>query len=267
MIEPEIRERIRQLIRLTETTQEVRILLAVESGSRAWGFPSRDSDYDVRFVYLHREEWYLAIDLESKRDVIERPIEDLIDLSGWDIRKALRLFAKANPPLIEWLSSPIVYQDKAGFRAELEKLLSVYYEPRSCMYHYKHMAERNYRDYLKGPIVWIKKYLYVLRPVLAIRWIEQERGPVPMEFSKLLVTIEENGPLVNEITQLIKRKRDGEELDRGPANPIIGEFIESEMKRLLDRGLQKGFETPDYGPLQELFLRMLEKAWNNSEST
>jgi predicted nucleotidyltransferase len=258
MIELEIVEKVQRLIRLTEETQDVRVLLAVESGSRAWGFPSRDSDYDVRFVYIHRKEWYLSIDSESKRDVIERPVEDLIDLSGWDIRKALRLFAKANPPLIEWLSSPIVYVDDGTVRPEMERLLAIYYEPRSCMYHYMHMAERNYRDYLKGPVVWIKKYLYVLRPVLAIKWIEQDRGPVPMEFNRLLVTIEEQRTLINEIAQLISRKLNGDELDRGPENAAIGKFIENEMKMYAEKGLQKTFEAPDYGPLNTVFGRLLE---------
>ena len=267
MIEPEIVEKVQKLIRLTELKQDVRVLLAVESGSRAWGFSSRDSDYDVRFVYIQRKEWYLTIDLESKRDVIERPIEELIDLSGWDIRKALRLFARANPPLIEWLSSPIVYKDEGSFRSELEGLLHLYYEPRSCMYHYMHMAERNYRDYLKGPVVWIKKYLYVLRPVLAINWIEQNRGPVPMEFNRLLVTIEEHGPLINEIAQLVDRKRKGDELDRGPENPTIGKFISDEMNRHAEKRLQKAFKAPDYAPLQAMFIKMLENAWNGSATT
>jgi predicted nucleotidyltransferase len=111
VIDEAIVEEVRRRLDQVEASEGVRILLAVESGSRAWGFPSRDSDYDVRFVYIHPPEWYLSVDAEFRRDVIERPILDEIDLSGWEIRKALLLFAKSNPPLLEWLASPLVYKD------------------------------------------------------------------------------------------------------------------------------------------------------------
>ena len=93
-----------------EARENVRIVYACESGSRAWGFPSSDSDYDVRFIYLHPLEWYLSI--VDKRDVIEDPITGQLDVNGWDLRKALQLFRKSNPPLFEWLNSPIVYLEK-----------------------------------------------------------------------------------------------------------------------------------------------------------
>ena len=234
---------IQRRLAAVERTHDVCILMAVESGSRAWGFPSRDSDYDVRFVYAHPKEWYLSI--EMQRDVIETPIEDLIDLTGWDVRKALRLFAKANPPLIEWLTSPIVYRDAGGFRSDLQKLLPIYYEAKACMYHYLHMAQGNVRHYLQGTTVWIKKYLYVLRPLLAVRWIEQGRGPVPMAFQELLITIEGRTDLLAAIEGLIARKRAGDELDRGPAIPTIGEFISGEMKRLAAAVVAKKIGAPD----------------------
>jgi hypothetical protein len=233
------------------------VLLAVESGSRAWGFASKDSDYDVRFIYIHAREWYLSIDSDARRDVIERPIVDEIDLSGWDIRKALRLFAKANPPLIEWLSSPIIYRDHAGFREHLSRLLPIYYQPRSCMHHYLRMAENNRRDYLDGTSVWIKKYLYVLRPILAVRWIEQRRGPVPMEFRKLFVTIEDKAYLIGEIERLLERKQNGEELDRGLPIPVISVFISEEMDRLSAAFSKKEPEAVDLQPLQSLFISRL----------
>src|ERR1041384_5397026 len=105
-IDSQIAEEIRSRLAAVEADEAVKVLLAVESGSRAWGFESSDSDYDVRFVYVKRRELYLSIDLELQRDVIERPITDDIDLSGWDIRKALKLFQKWNPPFLEWIQSP-----------------------------------------------------------------------------------------------------------------------------------------------------------------
>ena len=252
MTEAEASDVIQRRLAAVERTNDVRILMAVESGSRAWGFPSRDSDYDVRFVYAHPKDWYLS--LAPQRDVIETPIEDLIDLTGWDIRKALRLFAKANPPLVEWLTSPIVYRDERGFRSDLQKLLPTYYEEKTCMYHYLHMARGNFRHYLQGTTVWIKKYLYVLRPLLAVRWIEQGRGPVPMSFQELLITTEGRTELRAAIEDLIARKRAGDELDRGPANPTIGEFISVEMERLAAANVTGHIGAPDLVPLQRLFI-------------
>jgi uncharacterized protein len=155
----------------------VRTLFAVESGSRAWGFESPDSDYDVRFVYVHEPSWYQAVDLEERRDVIEYPIVDDIDLHGWDARKALRLFWKSNPAFVEWIQSPIVYLEQDAFRQKAIEALPTIYRPHNGIYHYRSMAKTNYRGYLQEPTVRLKKYFYVLRPLLAARWIN--RTPLP----------------------------------------------------------------------------------------
>ena len=138
-----------------------------QSGSRAWGFASRDSDYDVRFLYVHRRDWYLSV--EDRRDVIEQPIAEDLDVSGWELRKALRLLRKSKPPLLEWLKSPIVYRHdpvfahevrraRDGVQCPLRRLCShrsatFYYRrframrsPRRCFAHYLHMALGNWRD-------------------------------------------------------------------------------------------------------------------------
>jgi uncharacterized protein len=114
---PILNELILSKLQKIERDQQVKLLLAVESGSRAWGFPARDSDYDVRFIYVHHPDWYLSID--EKRDTIELPASDTLDLSGWDIRKALKLYRKSNPPLMEWLASNVIYCEKVGFRQEM----------------------------------------------------------------------------------------------------------------------------------------------------
>ena len=160
MIDSEVFSEIKHELLNLEETEGVRILYALESGSRAWGFPSRDSDYDVRFVYIHPCEWYLSVDLESKRDVIERPISGSFDFDGWDIRKALKLFAKSNPPLLEWLDSSIVYLDRFALAERLRSMRAAFFSPQACAYHYLHMAQGNYRTYLRGARVWLKKYFY-----------------------------------------------------------------------------------------------------------
>jgi len=258
MIEISLREEILTRLNSIATKEGVRILYAIESGSRAWGFPSRDSDYDVRFVYIHGTDWYLSIDSDIRRDVIEIPITDHIDLSGWDIRKALRLFAKSNPPFLEWLSSPIIYYDLPIFSNALRGLLPNYYAPSKSLYHYLHMAQGNYREYIKGDVVWVKKYFYILRPILAIRWIEQDRGPVPMLFSNLFVTIEQYPDLIAAINNLIKRKMEGEELDRGPAIPIISEFVAQELHRIQNIDAGPHTKQANLEPLNGLFRSLVQ---------
>src|SRR5277367_4761827 len=145
-------------LRRIEQAYDVRVLYACESGSRAWGFASQDSDYDVRFLYVHSRDWYLSI--EDRRDVIEEPISESLDISGWELRKALRLLRKSNPPLLEWLKSPVVYAEDGTFLAGFRQLAAEYYSPVRCFAHYLHMASGNARQYLKGETVCLKKYLY-----------------------------------------------------------------------------------------------------------
>lgn len=261
MIPNEIQSEIREELSRIEASQDCSILFAVESGSRAWGFESTDSDYDVRFIYVRRSEWYLSVDLDLRRDVIERPISDLLDISGWDIRKALRLFAKSNPPLLEWLSSPIVYLSRHEFSNALRALLVDYFSPVTSTYHYLHMAQGNYRDYLKGDTVWLKKYLYALRPVLAVRWIEQERGVVPMEFERLMLTLEGEKELLNDIKQLVAAKMSAKELARGPAIPTISNFLRDEIARLTRFNPIETSTKVGFAPLNRLFQQMLAAAW------
>ena len=253
------------LIQLTKLEQQekIRILYACESGSRAWGFPSADSDYDVRFIYLRRTEWYLSID--EGRDVIEKDANNQLDLSGWDLKKALKLFRKSNPPLFEWLGSPIVYLEKYSVANKLRALLPEFYSPVSCMHHYFHMAEGNYRQYLKGDRVWIKKYFYVLRPILACRWIEQGLGPVPTEFSILVDKIVPENKLKRAINNLINEKRKGIELYWGSKIPEISEFIDIEINRLKDiLHTLKRRSRADTERLNDVFRSALLEVWETS---
>ena len=231
-----LQETIRAQLRELERTENVRILYACESGSRAWGFPSADSDYDVRFIYAHPTEWYLT--LETRRDVIERPINDDLDISGWDIRKALNLFRRSNPPLLEWLQSPIVYMRAPGFVERMRELMVTHYDPRACMHHYLQMARGNYREFLKGERVRTKKYFYVLRPVLACLWLEQSRGPVPTLFQTLVDTLVPDGELRDTINGLVERKRNDREVADGPPIPVFNEFLETQLSRLTQSARQ-----------------------------
>ncbi len=233
-----------------ESDYGVRVLYACESGSRSWGFDSPDSDYDVRFLYVHARDWYLSI--ETGRDVIEEMLPGDLDLSGWELRKGLRLMRKSNPPFYEWLRAPIVYRQDAKFMARLQPLATDYYSPERCFLHYLHMAQGNIREYLSGETVWLKKYLYVLRPMLACRWIERGLGPAPMEFERLVARGVEDPNLIAAIQSLLSRKREGAELDRGPFIPEISRFIAEEMPRLGAIKPKPG-PSPDAAALDGLF--------------
>lgn len=185
MIPESTRKEVLRRIKAAEEEHQVRVLYAIESGSRAWGFASPNSDFDVRFIYIRPKEWYLSVDLEDRRDVIEYKIVDEIDINGWDIRKALKLFWKSNPAFVEWLKSPITYVDDGFFAEASRDILTEVYSIENGIHHYKSMAKKNYRGYLKADIVPLKKYFYVLRALLSIMWLERKGEPAPIEFDIL----------------------------------------------------------------------------------
>lgn len=211
-----------------EREEQVTILYACESGSRAWGFASANSDYDVRFIYVRPLDDYLS--LYPKRDVIERPIENDLDINGWDLRKALLLFQKSNPPLLEWLHSPIQYIENEALTSELKKLTEESYSAKASIFHYLHMAKGNFREYLQGEQVRLKKYFYVLRPILACSWIEKYGTIPPVEFQRLkddLVPVEH--VIYPIIQQLLQEKMSGNELDNGNKIPELNIFLEEKI--------------------------------------
>jgi len=243
--------------RLSEIEKEhsVKILFAIESGSRAWGFESVDSDYDVRFIYCHPKDWYLSV--ISKRDVIEYPVTDLFDYSGWDLRKAFFLLNKSNPVLFEWLKSSIVYFKDQVFFDTFTECAEQYFSPVSSIYHYLHMANGNYREYLQGDFVKIKKYFYVLRPVLSCMWIEQYNESPPVEFEKLLnLNLEKD--LLDEILLLLKTKRSGVELGLEPKIKTINNFLDKQIKYFEDNTSNYNSQPkPDIEFLNGKFIELL----------
>ncbi len=244
----------------TEREEGVRIVLAVESGSRAWGFHSPNSDYDVRFIYARPADDYLAVNLEEQRDVIEYPIVDDIDLNGWDVRKALRLFWKSNPAFVEWIQSPIIYQAHGGFAEGARSLLTAMYQVEHGLYHYRSMAKTNYRGYLRADMVPLKKYFYVLRPLLAVRWLERYGTAAPIEFDKMLHLIDEMPRLQEAIQALLVRKMAAEEMGLSAPVPSIHAFIEQELQRLEALNPGRGEKIERASLLTDLFRATLAEA-------
>jgi len=262
VIPSNVRKEILRRIRRAEEEHNVRVLLAVESGSRAWGFESPNSDFDARFIYVNTKDWYLSVGLEEQRDVIEYPIVDEIDLNGWDMRKALRLFQKSNPTFVEWIQSPVIYTENTSFAGDVRKLLTDIYSCESGIYHYKSMAKTNFRGYLKSELVPLKKYFYVLRPLLAVRWLERYSTAAPIEFSKLLHLIANEHALLADIHALLEQKRTASEL--GLASPVqsINRFVERELERLESLVVTPVRHTNKTPMLNDIFRQSLERAWS-----
>lgn len=226
-----MRELILEKLKQIEEDHHVKILLAVESGSRAWGFASPDSDYDVRFIYVGSKNDYLRLD--ERRDVIELPINEELDINGWDLQKALRLFYKSNPTLFEWLSSPIVYID-SEFADQLRAVNGKYFSSKKSLYHYISMAQGNYREYLKGDMVRAKKYLYVLRPVLACKWILKNRTQPPMLFSELMKA-ELPPELTADVEKLLDLKMHSPETKEIPRISTINDYLDAEIEKISEQ--------------------------------
>jgi len=248
-----IQATIKQKLNEIEQKENVKILHCIESGSRAWGFASPDSDYDVRFVYVRPKEYYLRLD--KTRDVIEWQLDDTLDINGWDIQKTLRLLHKSNPTVFEWDNSPIVYKSSDEWE-KVRALINEYFSPKAGLYHYLSTAKTNYRDYLKGDKVRLKKYFYVLRPLLACRYILDKGQPPPMLFSELVESEldEQMKPFVNRLTEM---KMNTPELGVGDRISEINDYIDKSIPEIEEvlLNMPKQIDT-DWGKLNDCFWKL-----------
>ncbi|WP_375445987.1 DNA polymerase beta superfamily protein [uncultured Fibrella sp.] len=255
-----MRAEIKNELSRLEQQHDIKILLAVESGSRAWGFASTDSDWDVRYIYIHKLDWYLTID--SKKDSQEEILPNEIDLAGWELKKALRLFRKSNPPMLEWLRSPITYLEQFTTANKLRDLTSTYFNPTSCLHHYLHMAEGNYQTYLRKDVVRLKKYFYVLRPILACDWIRERNTMPPTEFDKLVASQVHDPAIKVAIQRLSEQKMAGGELGEASAIQLFTDFLGDKIIYYKDYIKSVGyFEKPSTELLDDLFKKTLHEAW------
>lgn len=249
-----IEETIQAKLTEIERTHGVRIIYACESGSRAWGFASADSDYDVRFVYVRKAADYLR--LEKTRDVIEYELNDVYDINGWDVQKLLRLLSKPNPVIFEWADSPIVYRSSADWE-RIKSVLRDFYSRKRLLYHYRAMAQNNIRSYFKADEVPLKKYLYVLRPILACRWILEKGCQPPTEFSSLCEAVLPTS-LSGEVEHLLAVKKQATEKAMGAHIVPLDEFIFGQLAEIERRLLTMQDDmTADWEKLNALFLEIV----------
>ncbi|UTC28321.1 hypothetical protein GURKE_02900 [Brevundimonas phage vB_BpoS-Gurke] len=240
-----------------EAEENVTILFAVESGSRAWGFPSPDSDNDVRFFYVRPLSHYLGLD--APRDVIERPIEEPWDLNGWDLGKALRLLVKGNATAMEWLSSPLIYREHGPFPARLRDLIKRHASAESSARHYYGLAQQCYMGEIAnrptaaenasnrelGVIVKgltsvnLKKYLYAVRAAMSIAWIARYKEVPPMTMPALMSHAVAPEDVAAEITTLLRRKSTMGEFGNGDRIAVLDDFIEAQLAWVKAQGFDR----------------------------
>ncbi|MDB5522643.1 MAG: nucleotidyltransferase protein [Rhizobium sp.] len=234
--DPEAVSQIRARLDLVRE-RGVRILFAIESGSRAWGFPSPDSDYDCRFVYVWPVEQHLV--LQVQRDVIEFPIEGDIDAGGWDLRKALMLALKGNAVILEWVKSVYVYEQVDGFRTALAEVLAEIVDPLSVSRHYIGLLKKHMFGAADDEIR-LKKLFYAIRPALSLRYMEERdfRDLPPMDLPSLLDGVRLEPDLFQLIGSMVEIKKTTREMGTGPVPRLLAEYLAETHKRydtLVDR--------------------------------
>jgi len=222
-----MKKEILQELKKIELKKDITILYAVESGSRSWGFHSLDSDWDVRFIYSHNIDWHLSLD--NKKNSFDIILDNNIDLSGWELKKTLRLFRKSNPALLEWLTGPIIYIEKYSTVSRLRKLIPEYLNQKTLMYHYLHLALGYYKDYLRSDMVENKKYFYAFRCLFACSWLKENKTVPPVKFIDLMEHQLEDKGIKNIILQILEKKMSGEELGLEPKNIILNDYIQDKL--------------------------------------
>ncbi len=251
-------ERIQHILHRIEVREGVRIVYACESGSRAWGMASADSDYDVRFIYAHRPEWYLS--LEQGRDVIEEAMDEQLDISGWDLRKTLRLFGQSNPPLLEWLRSPIVYRETPEIVHPMRELIPTVFSPERAYHHYWHIARGAHKRFRTGKSPTLKTFFYILRPVLAALWVDAYETPPPVTIQALAEAMLPP-ELHPELERLLKEKRAGGEKETVKDIGPLWDFAEAALHRFNTQDREFHRTWPPMDQLNILFRRFLDQIW------
>lgn len=252
-------ELIAQKLKEVEQKEHVKILHAVESGSRAWGFASPDSDYDVRFIYVRPLEYYLG--LEKRKDFIDWELNEILDINGWDLSKALQHFHKSNATLFEWSNSPVVYATTPEWK-KVREASEQYFSCKSSMYHYYGTANKNYHQYLLDEMVNYKKYFYVLRPILACKWIEEKQCPPPVLFANLMDGVLEKEMRAT-VEELLKKKKEMLESDKGKQIEKLNIYISEKLVEYKEKLSHMADDrNSDWAKLNLLFISIVKEQQN-----
>lgn len=224
-LDPVVVAEIDRRLASVEDEHRVRIPWAIESGSRAWGFPSPDSDYDCRFLFIRPRESYLS--LWPERDVIETPLDETFDVNGWDLAKTVALIVKGNATAVEWLNSPIIYTGDAAFRDRLLVLAEAAVERGAVGRHYLHVARQQ-----RTGAVTLKQFFYALRPAAALRWLATHPEAVvpPMDLPRLLDEGDVGDDVREATRELIAQKARTRELGTGAPPDVLDRFVRAQLE-------------------------------------
>lgn len=246
---------IKSKIKEIEKAHKIHVLFACESGSRAWGFASPDSDYDVRFIYAHPQKWYLS--LEERPDVIELPINTVLDINGWDLKKSLKLLVNNNAVLYEWIQSPMVYAEDKDFKNKFTQLSNGCFSQIAVMHHYLNSAKKHFEKCIAANDAKLKTYFYCLRATLAAFWIYKNGTIPPMEIKNLLVLIDKDSSLTHLIYDLLKLKTHQNEVYLHTREPLLEKFLIETITTCESKARTLPGSKHDFEALNTFFQEML----------
>lgn len=247
-------EKIKKLLKKVEQEHKVKVLYACETGSRAWGFPSPDSDYDVRFIYCHERDWYL--NLSQPKDTIEYMVDETWDITGWDLKKSLLLLKKSNAPLIERFQSPVVYYGEGAFKNEFRQLIENYYSPTAVFFHHYSLAKKIWDDLKDAEEIKLKSYFYLIRSLLSCNWITKDESVLPMHIEGLMILIDEN--IRERLRDLIKVKARVSEKYMHPKDKMLNEWILELWKFIEASKSNLGVNKTGMKQLDKFFLKTIQ---------
>ncbi|WP_341356477.1 nucleotidyltransferase domain-containing protein [Rossellomorea sp. y25] len=243
-------------LRCIEREEEIKILYAVEAGSRAWGYHIDDSDYDVRFIYIRETTAYL--NLQQTKDVIVKSTHHAIEFGGWDLSKALKLLRKSNPSLLEWLTDENVYIEHPTIE-KIRKLRDQTFSPDRCLIHYYHMTKRNMEKCLKDDPNGTKKWMTIIRPWLACKWIMKYQTFPPNGINQMIDHLNMYEDIKNTIISMVTSRVKGKEAHH---LKHMEEYLKEDLLKM-DRALENLHSDHSYqwGGINETFISILEEVW------
>jgi uncharacterized protein len=251
-------EKIKGILTEIEQKRKIKILYACETGSRAWGFPSPDSDYDVRFIYMHERDWYLS--LSHRKDTVEH-MDGELDITGWDLRKSLVLLKKSNAALIERFQSPIAYYTDEVLKRQFVGLIQQYYSPIAVFYHHYSLAQKFWDELYGKEQIKLKSYFYLVRSLLSCHWIVKDKTVLPMDIEGLMNLIDTERR--DQLRALIQLKAGVDEKYLYRRSESLDSWIQ-DLFQLLKRSKEDlGVNKKDNSALNEFFLKIVNENADN----
>ena len=230
----------------------IKILYACETGSRAWGFPSPDSDYDIRFIYMHERDWYLS--LSGRKDTIEH-MEGELDITGWDLKKSLLLLSRSNAPLIERFQSPIPYYEDNDFRKVFSELIRQHYSPTAVFYHHYSLAQKFWEELKEKEEIKLKSFFYLVRSLLSCNWVSKDASVLPMDIEGLMTLIEPGRR--EQLRSLVRLKAGVGEKYLHQRDESLNEWVRELFNLLENSKSNLGVSKGDHSSLNEFFIKMI----------